>query len=104
MNRAEMSEYLLITAAGSSMFPGPEGTAAFAAQVGLLGSGWLKSHGAVVLFDTGNLSLSIFWDDLASDWSSSFILFIYKLLLIPDTNNALTAIKSAGTSQASMEI
>jgi len=49
----EMIEYARVMAAGSGVFPGPEGAATLAAQVKLLDSGWLKSDETVVLFNTG---------------------------------------------------
>jgi len=49
----EMIEYARVMAAGSGVFPGPEGAAAFAAQIKLLDSGWLKRDETVVLFNTG---------------------------------------------------
>ncbi|MGH8320701.1 MAG: hypothetical protein ACRESI_01975 [Gammaproteobacteria bacterium] len=75
------------------VFPDPEGSATLAAQVRLLDSGWLKGNETVVLFNTGaSLKLSICGHSLVSDLSGSFILFIYKILLIHDTNQALATI------------
>ncbi|MGA9852990.1 MAG: threonine synthase [Gammaproteobacteria bacterium] len=50
---SEMIEYARVMAAGSGVFPGPEGAATLAAQVKLLDSGWLKGSEVVVLFNTG---------------------------------------------------
>jgi threonine synthase len=50
---AEMIEYARIMAAGSGVFPGPEGAATLAAQIKLLDSGWLTGDETVVLFNTG---------------------------------------------------
>lgn len=50
---SEMVEYARVMAAGSGIFPGPEGAACLAAQVKLLDTGWLKGDETVVLFNTG---------------------------------------------------
>ena len=50
---AEMIEYARVMAAGSGVFPGPEGAATLAAQIKLLDCGWLKGDETVVLFNTG---------------------------------------------------
>lgn len=50
---SEMIEYARIMAAGSGVFPGPEGAACLAAQVKLLDAGWIGGGEMVVLFNTG---------------------------------------------------
>jgi threonine synthase len=53
MSGAELSETTRIVAAGSGVFPRPEGAATHAAQARLLKSGWRKGDETVVLFNAG---------------------------------------------------